>query len=68
VSTHATLEHVQAVYSGAEGDLWELIMGQQIHIGGLRSSMDLADRAGIAGGSSGVDLCCCWSGCGALPA
>jgi len=59
VSTHATLENVQAVYSGAEGDLWELIMGQQIHIGGLRSSMDLADRAGIAGGSSGVDLCCC---------
>jgi SAM-dependent methyltransferase len=53
------LPNVQAVYSGAEGALWELIMGHQIHIGGFRSSMDLADRAGIGAGSSGVDLCCC---------
>jgi hypothetical protein len=27
------LADVTAVYNGAEGDLWELIMGQQIHIG-----------------------------------
>lgn len=53
------LPDVQAVYSGPEGDLWELIMGQQIHIGGFRSSMDLAERAGIGPGTSGVDLCCC---------
>lgn len=53
------LADVQAVYDGAEGDLWELVMGEQIHIGGLSSSMDLADRAGIAQGSQGVDLCCC---------
>ncbi len=53
------LKDVQAVYSGPEGDLWELVMGQQIHIGGFRSSMALADRAGIPSGSSGVDLCCC---------
>ena len=53
------LADVQAVYSGPEGDLWELIMGQQIHIGGFRSSMDLAQRAGIGAGMSGVDLCCC---------
>jgi ubiquinone/menaquinone biosynthesis C-methylase UbiE len=57
------LKDVQAVYSGAEGDLWELIMGQQIHIGGFRSSMALAQRAGIGQGMSGVDLCCC-SGAG----
>ena len=50
---------VQAVYDGAEGDLWELVMGEQIHIGGFASSMDLAERAGIAAGSRGVDLCCC---------
>jgi ubiquinone/menaquinone biosynthesis C-methylase UbiE len=50
---------VQAVYDGAEGDLWELVMGEQIHIGGMNSSMELADRAGIAEGSTGVDLCCC---------
>jgi ubiquinone/menaquinone biosynthesis C-methylase UbiE len=53
------LADVQAVYDGAEGDLWELIMGEQIHIGGLSSSMELADKAAIAPGSSGVDLCCC---------
>ncbi len=52
-----------AVYDGAEGDLWELIMGQQIHVGGLKSSMELAERAGISSGQRGVDLCCC-SGAG----
>jgi SAM-dependent methyltransferase len=34
-------------------------MGEQIHIGGWSSSIELADRAGIAQGSRGVDLCCC---------
>jgi SAM-dependent methyltransferase len=53
------LNDVQAVYSGPEGRLWELIMGQQIHIGGFTSSMDLAEKAGIAPGTEGVDLCCC---------
>lgn len=53
------LKDVQAVYSGPEGQLWELVMGQQIHIGGFQSSMDLAEKAGIGRGMSGVDLCCC---------
>ena len=53
------LNDVQAVYSGPEGRLWELVMGEQIHIGGFTSSMDLADRASIAPGTQGVDLCCC---------
>ena len=53
------LKDVQAVYSGPEGDLWELIMGEQIHIGGFTSSMDLAEKAGITPGTTGVDLCCC---------
>lgn len=57
------LNNVQAVYSGPEGDLWELIMGEQIHIGGFTSSMDLAEKAEIPAGSHGVDLCCC-SGAG----
>ena len=54
-----SLADVTAVYRGQEGDLWELIMGQQIHIGGMKSSTDLADRAGISSGLHGVDLCCC---------
>lgn len=53
------LADVQAVYGGPEGDLWELIMGEQIHIGGFASSMDLAERAGIGEGMTGIDLCCC---------
>jgi SAM-dependent methyltransferase len=53
------LTDVQAVYSGPEGELWELVMGQQIHIGGFQSSMELAEKARIGEGTSGVDLCCC---------
>ena len=56
---HNTLEAVRAVYSGAEGELWELLMGQQIHIGGFKASADLAERAQIGAGQQGVDLCCC---------
>lgn len=54
-----TLEAVQAVYSGGEGALWELIMGEQIHIGGFASSLALAEKAGVGQGMKGVDLCCC---------
>jgi len=53
------LENVKAVYSGPEGDLWELIMGEQIHVGGFVSSQALAEKAGIKAGMKGVDLCCC---------
>jgi SAM-dependent methyltransferase len=52
------LSNVQAVYSGPEGRLWELLMGEQIHIGGLTSSFDLAQRAGIGESQQGVDFCC----------
>ena len=53
------LADVQAVYGGPEGRLWELIMGEQIHIGGFASSMNLAETAHIGAGTNGVDLCCC---------
>ncbi|MFP4381823.1 MAG: class I SAM-dependent methyltransferase [Candidatus Sumerlaeia bacterium] len=55
----AGLKEVQEVYTGAEGELWELIMGEQIHIGGLPSSMDLAKKSGVGPGMRGVDFCCC---------
>jgi SAM-dependent methyltransferase len=55
--TGVTLADVQGVYSGAEGRLWELIMGEQIHAGGFASSMELATRAGIEPGWKGIDLC-----------
>ena len=61
-TTNITLDNVRTVYDGPEGDLWELIMGEQIHIGGFASSMDLATRAGVGEGMKGVDFCCCNGG------
>lgn len=52
------LSDVQAVYAGPEGQLWQLLMGEQIHIGGLQSSTELADCADIGAGQQGIDLCC----------
>ena len=57
------VQEVQTIYSGAEGQLWELLMGEQIHIGGFASSTDLAAFGGVKPGMSGVDFCCC-SGAG----
>ena len=45
---------VKAVYDGVQARLYELFMGQQIHVGGLRSSIELADAAGIGSGQRGV--------------
>jgi ubiquinone/menaquinone biosynthesis C-methylase UbiE len=53
------LAEVVSVYSGTQGDFMQLVFGHQLHIGGMKASIDLADRAGIAAGSNGVDLCCC---------
>lgn len=53
------VDKVVEVYSGPEYDLWKLIMGEQIHIGGFKSSMMLADAAEIGAGTHGIDLCCC---------
>jgi len=52
-----TLKDVNAVYAGPEGRLWELIMGEQIHVGGFASSMALAQKAGIKEGQKVLDLC-----------
>ena len=52
-----TLKDVQNVYGGPEGKLWELVMGEQIHIGGWKSSMELAQKAGIKKGEKVLDLC-----------
>jgi ubiquinone/menaquinone biosynthesis C-methylase UbiE len=53
------LAEVTSLYGSVQGDFMELIFGQQIHIGGMKGSIDLAERAGISAGLSGVDLCCC---------
>jgi ubiquinone/menaquinone biosynthesis C-methylase UbiE len=51
------LSDVQNVYSGPEGTLWKLVMGEQIHIGGFAESMALAQKAGIKEGDKVLDLC-----------
>ena len=53
------LADVVSVYSGVQGDFMQLVFGQQLHIGGMKASLDLAARAEIAAGSSGIDLGCC---------
>jgi hypothetical protein len=52
-----TLKDVNAVYDGPEGKLWELIMGEQIHVGGFTQSMVLAEKAGMKEGHKVLDLC-----------
>lgn len=52
------LPEVVSLYSGFQSDFMQLLFGQQIHIGGLNASIDLAERAGIGTGHKGVDLCC----------
>lgn len=53
------LPEVISVYSGPQGEFMQLLFGQQLHIGGMQASLDLARRAGIGAGQKGVDLCCC---------
>ena len=52
------LNEVTSVYGGPQGDLFALLMGQQLHVGGMNGSLDLAERAEIGAGLKGIDLCC----------
>jgi hypothetical protein len=52
------LSDVTAVYGGPQGDPYCLLMEQQLHVGGMNASLDLAERAGIGAGQNGIDLCC----------
>ena len=51
------LSDIQKVYSGPEGTLWKLVLGEQIHIGGFAESMVMAEKAGIKEGDKVLDLC-----------
>jgi ubiquinone/menaquinone biosynthesis C-methylase UbiE len=51
------LSDIQKVYSGPEGALWKLVLGEQIHIGGFAESMIMACKAGIKEGDKVLDLC-----------
>jgi len=51
------LEEIQNIYSGPEARLWEMVMGEQIHVGGFAESMVMAEKAGIQKGDTVLDLC-----------
>ena len=43
-------EAVRDIYDGPEGDLFALVFGEQIHLGGFDASVALAEAAAIRGG------------------
>ena len=57
--TGVGLAEVTSLYGSVQGDFMQLIFGQQIHIGGMKASIELAELAGIGAGLNGIDLCCC---------
>lgn len=48
---------VNEVYSGPVGILWEMLMGEQIHVGGEKETEILAEKAGINKDSIILDIC-----------
>ena len=52
-----TIADVNEVYGGAVGQLWEMLMGEEIHVGGLRDTDILAEKAGIQRNNSVLDVC-----------
>ncbi len=51
------LEQVNEVYDGPGGILWEMLMGEQIHVGGAAETEVLAVKAGIGASSRVLDVC-----------
>ena len=48
---------VNEVYSGPVGILWEMLMGEQIHVGGVKETEILAEKADINKESIILDIC-----------
>ncbi len=52
-----TIADVNEVYEGPVGQLWELLMGEEIHVGGGRETEILAEKAGINRKTRVLDVC-----------
>lgn len=52
-----TIADVNEVYEGPVGILWEMLMGEQIHVGGAEETNLLAEKAGVKKGSIILDVC-----------
>jgi SAM-dependent methyltransferase len=51
------IENVTEVYSGPGGILWEMLMGEEIHVGGAGETDVLARKAGITASTTVLDVC-----------
>jgi ubiquinone/menaquinone biosynthesis C-methylase UbiE len=52
-----TIADVNDIYSGPVGVLWEMLMGEQIHVGGENETSILAEKAGINKDTNILDIC-----------
>jgi len=52
-----TIGDINEIYEGPVGQLWELLMGEEIHVGGEKETDILAKNAGIKRTSTILDLC-----------
>lgn len=52
-----TIGDVNEIYEGPVGQLWELLMGEEIHVGGEKETDILAEKAGIRKTYSILDIC-----------
>ncbi len=57
-----TIGDVNDVYSGPVGILWEMLMGEQIHVGGEKETEILAAKAHLRRGTKVLDVCCALGG------
>jgi SAM-dependent methyltransferase len=51
------IDGVNDVYDGPGGVLWEMLMGEQIHVGGEMETEILAEKAGLEASSMVLDVC-----------
>jgi ubiquinone/menaquinone biosynthesis C-methylase UbiE len=51
------LKDVQEVYEGPVGVLWEMLMGEEIHVGGTKETDILAQKADITNQTRVLDIC-----------
>ena len=51
------IENVNEVYDGPGGILWEMLMGEEIHVGGTTETDILAQKAGITASNHVLDVC-----------
>ena len=52
-----TIGDVNEVYEGAGGILWEMLMGEQIHVGGESETDKMALKAGVKKDDNILDIC-----------